>query len=415
VPGPGTSAAGASSAVNCGSGKIHCVDDTPGAMQEFTTIQAAVDRAKRGHTVVVAPGDYTGFRVKRSGSKKKPILVQGQDGARVVAPEAGSDDGIYLQDTNYVTIEGFEIDGGAVMRYGIGAHDATAKKPMHGLTIRSNRVHATDSTGIYVSNAADSVIEGNEAFDSRSSHGIYLTNGGSDDDVLRGNDCHDNAVNGIHFNGDASVGGDGVHTGLLVDGNRIWNNAANGIDADGVRLSTFENNLIFDNGRHGLRFFAIDAAAGPRALTIVNNTVVGNAAWAVKLTQDEGGHRLFNNILLSGDGSVVVESPDITSDYNVVEKWFSIDGEDTVVSLSFWRGQGLGTHSFKAKPNKLFQKPNKNDYRLRRRSPAIDAGAGSIDGADAPLLDIDGTARPQGKGLDLGAYERSDGGSGGAG
>ncbi len=253
-------AIGAADEVNCSSNKVHCVDDSPGTMQEFDTIQAAVDRAKKGHTVVVAAGDYAGFRVVRSGTKKKPIVVRGQAGARIVAPEAGSDDGIYLQRASYVAIEGFEVDGGGFMHFGIATHDASANKPMRGVTISGNKVHDAGSTNIYASHTADSLIEGNEAYDSRSSHGIYLANAGSDDIVLRGNDCYGNASNGIHFNGDASLGGDGVHTGLIVEGNRIWGNAANGIDADGVRDSTFQNNLVFDNGRHGLRVFAIDAA-----------------------------------------------------------------------------------------------------------------------------------------------------------
>lgn len=401
--------AGAAEQVDCSSNKVHCVDDTAGPMQEFDGIQEAVDRAKKGHTVVVAPGDYDGFRIARSGKKKKPIVVRAQAGARIVAPEARSSDGIYIENASYVVVEGFEVDGGAAMRFGIATHDASASKPMKGVQILSNEVHDAVSTNIYLSQSADSLIEGNVAYGSRASHGIYVANAGSDDTVVRANDIHDNAVNGIHFNGDASLGGDGVHTGLLVDGNRIWNNAANGIDADGVRDSTFQNNLVFDNGRHALRAFAIDAAAGPRRLTVVNNTFVDNGGWAVKLTQDDGGHSLFNNILLSDAGSIVVERPGgLLSDFNVVESAFSDDGEDTVLSLGEWQALGFDADSFGAKLNKLFQKPNKSDYHLRRKSPALDVGAAKLDGTKAPGADLDGVERPQGTGPDLGAYERPD-------
>jgi hypothetical protein len=44
------------------------------------------------------------------------------------------------------------------------------------------------------------------------------------------------------------------------------------------------------------------------------------------------------------------------------------------------------------------------DYRLREGSPAIDAGTPS----GAPATDLDGTARPCGEGIDIGAYEYCD-------
>jgi hypothetical protein len=43
------------------------------------------------------------------------------------------------------------------------------------------------------------------------------------------------------------------------------------------------------------------------------------------------------------------------------------------------------------------------DYRLRSDSPSIDSGTA----VDAPDHDVLGTARPQGNGLDMGAYEMS--------
>jgi hypothetical protein len=48
-------------------------------------------------------------------------------------------------------------------------------------------------------------------------------------------------------------------------------------------------------------------------------------------------------------------------------------------------------------------------YRLKAKSPAIDAGTTT----GAPRTDFDGVRRPQGRGIDIGAFEwrQPDGGS----
>ena len=50
---------------------------------------------------------------------------------------------------------------------------------------------------------------------------------------------------GIHINGDISEGGVGLVTHALIEGNRIYNNGQNGINADGLQSSVIQNNLIY--------------------------------------------------------------------------------------------------------------------------------------------------------------------------
>jgi parallel beta-helix repeat protein len=76
---------------------------------------------------------------------------------------------------------------------------------------------------------------------------------------------HDNHANGLHFNGDESLGGDGLIQNALVEGNVIYGNGAgggSGINMDGGTGGTIRNNLLYDNHASGISLYRIDASAG---------------------------------------------------------------------------------------------------------------------------------------------------------
>lgn len=397
-------------AVFCARAETLCVDDSPGPGQEFTAIQSAVDRAAPGDTVMVFDGEYDGFRVRRGGTSAAPLRIIAAGAAVIVSGDEPVDgeDSIYIANASYLVLEGFVVQRGGRDGYGIGAHDALPTAPMRGVVIRNNVVRDAGSTNIYLSQLADSIVEGNVASGSLDSHGIYLSNAGSDGTVVRGNNCYDNAVNGIHFNGDLADTGDGLQSNLLVEGNILHRNDANGLNMDGVQDSVVRNNLVFHNGRHGLRAYAIDAAAGPVRLTIVNNTFVGNGGWAVKLTEDGGHHVVFNNILLSNQGSLAVDNRRLASDRNLTQGDFSLDGEHHVLSLRQWQEAGYGDASRQVLPAALFVGPEVNDYRLLADSPAVDFGRFMLEDQIAPKTDLVGKKRPIGNGYDAGALEYGD-------
>ncbi|PJF32995.1 MAG: hypothetical protein CUN57_03295, partial [Phototrophicales bacterium] len=93
--------------------------------------------------------------------------------------------------------------------------------------------------------------------------GVYFANAGTDNLIIRNNRIENNAGHGIHFNGDSSVGGDGIQSGHLIERNIISNNGENGMNMDGVQSFTLVDTLIANNGRHGVRGFQIDASEGP--------------------------------------------------------------------------------------------------------------------------------------------------------
>ncbi|HMR74411.1 MAG TPA: right-handed parallel beta-helix repeat-containing protein, partial [Polyangiaceae bacterium] len=296
---------------------------------------------------------------------------------------------------------------------------ASPTTPMKGLAIRNNRCVLPEVEGFYLSEVSQSVVEGNDisgtgAKGNSRSHGIYLANAGSDDTVLRWNvihDCKSFESAGIHFNGDASVGenSDGIISGALVDGNIIYANNHNGLNMDGVQNSTVQNNVIYGNAANGLRAYAIDGSAGPEGLVVVNNLIhsLASGRWAIKLSQDLGGHRIFNNILLSDNsasGAIAIgNSPGTASANNAVTNRFSLDGDSSTVGLSVWQNSGFGSGSFTTTASALFPTPGK--YEPTAGAPTIGKGLLSLLSAKAPANAIDGTKRPQGAAIDIGPYE----------
>jgi parallel beta-helix repeat protein len=390
---------------DCSQSNVLCVDDTAGANQEYSTIQQAVDNASAGDTVLVFDGSYSGFRVSTSGTISNKLVIKASgNNAQITAPNGQSgNDNIYISNSSHVTIDGFIVTGAP--QYGIGSHDASPSNPMRGLTIVNNTVSNSVSTNIYMSQAADSLIENNTSFGSVGSHGIYLTNAGSDDTTIRGNTIYSNGVNGIHFNGDAA--GDGLHTGLLIDSNIIYSNSANGIDADGVHDSSFVNNLIYSNSRHGIRVFQIDSSAGAGNLNVVNNTLVSNGGTAVKFTQDIGGHTIFNNVMLGNSaGCIVTDNSSFVSNNNVFQSGctFSMNNENTTVNLATWQAL-YDSASVESTSASVFTNNGSNDYSLSASSAANNIGLSTFNSVSAPTTDINGSARPVSGSHDAGAYE----------
>jgi uncharacterized repeat protein (TIGR02543 family) len=393
----------------CGA-TVRCV----GTGKAYATIQSAVNAAQPGDTVLVDDGNYAGFVVSRSGTASRRIVIRTAGKAAVinapngtVATEGGNSggEGITLNNASHVSIEGFTVVG--MGGYGLASHGATATSPMRGLVVRNNQVRDSGSTNIYLSQVADSLIEGNSASGSKTSHGIYLANGGSDNTILRGNRTFNNAKNGIHLNGDLSVGGDGLHTNVTFENNVVYANTANGLDIDGLQNALIQNNLVYGNGRHALRVFKIDAAAGPKNLRVINNTFVSGAGWAIKLSEDGGGHVLFNNILFGSSGSLSVGNlTGLKSDDNLASDRFSSDNDTTSISLASWRSltaqDGSSQNSTAAA---VFKNAAGSDYTLAATSAARDKGVSTFATLAAPTKDLLDAARPNGAANDIGAYE----------
>jgi MYXO-CTERM domain-containing protein len=256
------------------------------------------------------------------------------------------------------------------------------------------------------------LIEGNRTSGSIIEHGIYVSNSG-DRPIIRGNVVWNNSRNGIHMNGDAEQGGDGVISDAVVEANTIYSNGADGgsaINCDGVQDSLIVNNLIYDTHASGISLYRIDGGAPSTGNLIVNNTVIvaSNGRWALNIMNDSSGNAAYNNIffnLHASRGGISLCGPGcaegFVSDYNITLDRFTAD-DGSVLSIADWRAAtGQDAHSVVCDPNIVFVDAAMNDYRVSENSAARDVGTS----LNAPLSDHDGNARPAGGAIDIGAFE----------
>jgi parallel beta-helix repeat protein len=398
-------------------------DNADGSLgNPWLTLQHAVSQALPGDRILVHAGDYVGCRIERSGTPDLPITLQAAPGELAVISAPGAEN----KHQSNIEIEAWEGDGrvahwiisGFEVRDAPGwGIDSRGSEEGHNqaITIRANRVHQnglnSGKTGIFAAFSDYVLIENNESF-ANGEHGIYVNNS-SDNFTIRGNHIHDNAAAGIHLNGDASFGGDGMMSNGTVGENRIHDNGIQGgaaINMDGVEDTLVLNNLLYRNHASGIAIFQQDGAACSRRNRIWFNTVLmpADGRWALIINgPDCADNQVFNNIFLSDHvwrGSINIangQAPGLQSDFNIVSDRFTIDDGGTILSLAGWQVLGYDANSFIGTADELFTSAANDDNRLRPGSPAIDTGKV----LPAVTADIRGVSRPAGAGYDIGAYE----------
>ena len=373
----------------------------------WATLQYAANKVAPGDCVLVANGTYTGCYISTSGNAGKPIVFKALGSSAIInQPNGTTNDGINIEGGDWIVIEGFRVINQP--RTGIRVVNADH------CVIRKNYCDNNSRWGILTGFAENIIIEYNECSNSQIEHGIYFSNS-ADNPIIRYNKCHHNNANGIHMNGDISLGGDGIITNARVEGNIIYENGVgggSGINCDGVSNSIFLNNLLYENHASGISLYKIDGGAGSSNNKVYNNTIInaGNARWCVNIKDNSTGNSVYNNILINQHptrGSITISTNSLSgfsSNNNVLINRMSADGDNTIITLPAWQAKGYDSNSLLAAAQaSIFVNPANNNYHLLSGSQAINAGSSTV--SAVVLNDLDLNPRPQGGNYDIGCYE----------
>jgi hypothetical protein len=334
----------------------------------FRTIQHAADVAASGDTIVVRPGVYQGSErivsLDRSGAPDRWItFVSERKWQAILEGHGESLEAWYFgPGVSYVRVEGFEIRNlreHGFDTYGGGVHD---------VIIARNHVHHIGRNCTDTSNGRTGASLG----------------AGTRRVTLDGNIWHD-------------IGRLAPGEGGCAPRTEYYQNHDHGIyvaDADAITIS---NNVFYNFGRGWPIHRYFSRGAPSQGLVIVNNTFAGQNAYRpgqIILATPTEGLRVENNIFYSPQTAALYfedsRFPGALVVSNMVYDGVMKTGKARGVKFSGnWEGKDPG-----------FVAPN--DFRLRSDSPAIDVGLPVPEAAH----DADGVARPQGRGYDLGAYER---------
>ena len=234
---------------------IRVPDDQP-------TIQAGIDAAVDGDTVLVANGTYTGSGNKNLDFKGKAITVTSEGGAESCIIDCESDSsGFYFHsgETEESVVSGFTIT------HGKGIHCENFSSP----TIEANIIKENPNGGIYCSNSSP-IIQDNEIIDN---HNHTYEGGGifciGSSPTIQNNKISENFA----------VRGGGVYcedsSSPMIINNTISENLASS-GAGGIEFMnsspTIENNEISGNHGGGIKC----GGGGSSSIAIIDNIINGN-------------------------------------------------------------------------------------------------------------------------------------------
>jgi len=381
---------------------------------DYATIQAAINAASNGDTILVADGTYT----ENIDFKGKAITVKSANGSATTIIDGGALDTVVKFQTNETSssvLDGFTIRNGAVNSSstfsGSGIYVNSSSPTIVNNVIKANG--GCQGSGIDVQFGSP-LIQGNTITQNSQSGCVGGTGGGG---ILLGGAAQAQILNNTISQNSMGVDGGGISLFAAgtptIRGNTITANTSGG-NGGGIAMANQSDAVVTDNifqGNTALHGGGIATLvpSGAKGPIVVNNTFSSNSA-------TQGGSELYfsgfpnqtqfaNNIFVGAASQIAV---DCDTSYSPQPPIFQFNDVFSPSGTSFAGSctSASGTGNISVDP--LFVNPA-SDFHLPPTSPAVDVGSNSA--PNLPTQDIAGNARIlDGKGLckatvDLGAYE----------
>lgn len=412
--------------------------DGTSAAWAFDTIQKGLDAAQPGDIVIVATGTYNeSLQTKRDGVDGNRIQLAADTGNDVVVTSSGR---VLRVDHAFFTVEGIVFDG----QYG-DSDAVDINDSAEGFILRRSEVRHSGRDCVDMGAPSDVMFDRcdiHHCLDSREgrtdAHGIA---GGSVRNLLiHDTKIHDFSGDGVQLDPGRELPG---WDGLRIEQCDIWleplSQAENGFAAGTVpgenAVDTKTNDdapraslTITDTSAWGFRGGLISNMAAfnlkenidvlldrvtvydseialrlrgpgshPGAWVRVQNALVFDVDVAVRYEDDIENLRLYNATFGLDVGAAFVEASSDASVLDVRNLLFLGDVMPT---------EAMGVSSNMLATEDFFEGASTGEYTLADGAPAIDAGE-AIDGV---THDWYGVERPQGAGVEVGAFEWCEGG-----
>lgn len=375
---------------------IHVPKDQP-------TIQAGINAANNGDTVLVAPGKY----VENINFNGKAITVTSGKGPKVTIIDGGTVAPVVVfttkEDTHSV-LNGFTLQNGSGNGYlaGAGISITAASPTLTNNLVKNSAAGWGGGIGVYGGSPviAGNVIDGNSA---AFGGGIAVLG-----------DSYSRIVHNRISNNFAEEGGGLEFFGaghVFVEDNRIFGNFAGdggGIDIVNEADEIIVQNLITNNfAQSGSQVYS-SIPQSSLGFRLINNTIVSGPPYtnhssdaAVVADGFNTNVLIVNNIIFAPvDGAALLCNPSYQDGPPIVQN------NDAFNTLGVSYGDscaGMGGTQGNISGNPEFVGLGMIPYELQPTSPAINTGTNSA--PDLPKKDLAGHPRIVGGTIDIGAYE----------
>jgi len=355
---------------------------------DYGTIQAALDRALHGDTIVVADGTYH-ENIQFRNTKAVTLVSQHGAGPTVINGDLNGSV-VTFAASNNSTLNGFTITKGSAGNGGGILCGISSSPTIKNCIITDNQasnagggIHCASSSAPLITN---SIIQYNRLTTVKDNQ----SNGGG---IHATTFSTPTISNCIIKNNTSNWGGGGLALNTAFKPkivNSIFSNNTAAVIGGGISFQSTDPEII------NCAFTSNTADVNGGAISFQNSApIITNCTFTNNSTPGNGGAIACTNLLPEAtvSNSILWDNPD-----REVPSEISVSGSRFLnVTYSDVKGGYCGIGNINADP--LFA--GASDYHLQAGSPCIDAGTF----AGAPFSDIDGDARPAGGGYDMGADE----------